>query len=259
MDFKRDEVFYSRLEDLKRCANRGNLGISAFFSPREIFLAEEYLKRGGIEFAFFGGYEDAERKKCYILPEFMGEVEHISQVCEYGYSLEIAALSIKGSGFEKLSHRAIMGSILGLGIERDVVGDIVLQSENEAVFFCDARLVDFFVANLERIGRDKVKVCQIDVADVELPKKKFLQVSDTIASARLDCIVAALCSLSRERAKERIENSLVELNFELEERPDREVLAPAIISIRGVGKFRVLSVSDKTKKGRYRLLAEKYL
>lgn len=259
MDLKKDEVFYSRLEDLKRCANRGNLGISAFFSPREIFLAEEYLKRGGIEFAFFGGYEDAERKKCYILPEFMGEIDHISQVCEYGYSLEIAALSIKGSGFEKLSHRAIMGSILGLGIERDVVGDIVLQSENEAVFFCDVRLVDFFVANLERIGRDKVKVCQIDIADVKLPKKQFLMVSDTVASARLDCIVASLCSLSRERAKERIEASVVELNYELVERPDKEVVAPAIISIRGVGKFRVLSVSDKTKKGRYRLLAEKYL
>ena len=259
MDLKKDEVFYSRLEDLKRCANRGNLGISAFFSPREIFLAEEYLKRSGIEFAFFGGYEDAERKKCYFLPEFMGEIQDVSQICEYGYSFDIAALLIKGSGFESLSHRAIMGSILGLGVERDVVGDIVLLSKNEAVFFCDLKLVDFFINNLERAGRDKISVHQIDISKIELPKKKFLQITDTVASARLDCVVSALCSLSRERAKEKIQNSLVELNFEVEERPDREVVAPAILSVRGVGKFRIVSVSDKTKKGRYRLLAEKYL
>ena len=259
MELKKDEVFYSRLEDLKRCAIRGNLGISAFFSPREIFLAEEYLKRGGIEFVFFGGYEDAERKKCYLLPEFIADVEDAFQICEYGYALDITALLIKGSGFEKLSHRAIMGSILGLGIERDVIGDIVLKNDNEAVFFCDTKLTPFFKDNLERIGRDKVSLREIDLTEIEIPKRNFLNISDTVASSRLDCIVSALCSLSRERAKERIENALVELNFETEERPDREVVAPATISVRGVGKFRILSVSDKTKKGRYRLLAEKYL
>lgn len=259
MDLKKDEVFYSRLEDLKRCAIRGNLGISAFFSPREIFLAQEYLKRGGVEFLFFGGYDDAERKKCYLLPEFIGEIQNIGDICEYGYSLEVDAVLVKGSGFEKLSHRAIMGSVLGLGVQRDVIGDIVLINDNEAVFFCDSQLTDFFEDNLERIGRDKVKLCRIGLDKLELPSKSFLQISDTVASARLDCIVSALCSLSRERAKEKIEGSLVELNFELEERPDKEVAVPAIISVRGVGKFQVVSVSDKTKKGRYRLLAKKYL
>ena len=222
-------------------------------------MAEEYLKHSGVEFAFFGGYEEAERKKCYFFPEFMGEIQDVSQVCEYGYSFDIDALLIKGSGFGHISHRAVMGSILGLGVERDVVGDIVLQNENEAVFFCNSQLTDFFVDNLERVGHDKIKVRKISLSELDLPKRRFLQINDTVASARLDCIVSALCSLSRERAKEKIESSFVELNFAIEERPDREIIAPATVSVRGVGKFRVLSVSDKTKKGRYRLLAEKYL
>ena len=259
MDLKREEFFYSRLEDLKRCAIRGNLGISAFFSPREIFAADEYLKRSGAQFAFFGGYGDAERKKCYFLPEFMEGMDDITKLSEYGYSSEVAALQIKGSGFESLSHRAIMGSILGLGVQRDAIGDIILISNSSAVFFCDEKLCEFFLSDLKKIGRDTVKVECISIDSISLPERRFLQISDTVASARLDCIVAALCSLSRERAKERIEQSLVELNYEIEERPDKEVSAPAILSIRGVGKFRVLSVSDKTKKGRYRLLAEKYL
>ena len=259
MDLKKEEFFYSRLEDLKRCAIRGNLGISAFFSPREIFTATEYLKRSGVQFAFFGGYGDAERAKCYFLPEFMEGIDDIAKISDFGYSSEIVALQIKGSGFEGLSHRAIMGSILGLGVQRDSIGDIVLLSESRAVFFCDERLYEFFLSDLKKIGRDTVKIERIELESVSIPERRFLRISDTVASARLDCIVAALCALSRERAKDRIEQSTVELNYELEERPDREVIAPAILSVRGVGKFRVLSVSDKTKKGRYRLLAEKYL
>ena len=77
------------------------------------------------------------------MPEFVGEIQDIGDMCEYGYSLEVDALLVKGSGFEKLSHRAIMGSVLGLGVQRDVIGDIVLVNDNEAVFFCDSQLIDF--------------------------------------------------------------------------------------------------------------------
>lgn len=250
---------FSRLEDLKRCAIRGNLGVSAFFTPREAFVAEEYLKRSGAAYLFFGGCEDAERKRCYLLPEFIDVVKGATELCEYGYSLGIDALLIKGSGFESISHRAIMGSVLALGIERDAIGDIVLLDDCNAIFFCDSKISDFLVENLDRVGRDKVSLRRIELDESSLPQRQFLQISDTVASARLDCIVSALCSLSRERAKERIEDMLVELNYEVESRPDKEVVTPAILSVRGVGKFKILSVSDKTKKGRYRLIAEKYL
>lgn len=259
MNSKKDEVFFSRLEDLKRCAVRGSLGVSAFFTPQEAFFAEAYLKRSGMQCLFFGGYEDAERKKCYILPEFIETVENAGALLEYGYSLDIDALSITGSPFESLSHRAILGAVLALGVERDRIGDIVLRDEHSAALFCESKMTDFFLSNLDRIGRDKVCVRRADLNSLDLPERRFLQISDTVASARLDCIVSALCSLSRERAKERIESMLVELNYDVEDRPDREVVAPAILSVRGVGKFKILSVSDKTKKGRYRLIAEKYL
>ena len=116
-----------------------------------------------------------------------------------------------------------------------------------------------FEENLERVGRDKVKVYRIDFDESILPERKVLKINDTVASARLDCVVASLCSLSRERAKEKITSSLVELNYECEERPDRIIDTPSVISVRGVGKFRVISLSDVTRKGRYRLVGEKFL
>lgn len=258
MDVKSFDSLFARLDDLKECAVRGNVGISAFFSPREEIAAREYLTRGRVNFISYGGYGDAERKKIYILPDFIEDAS-VEALLEFGFSCEIDCVQIKGSGFEALSHRAVMGSLLGLGIERDVVGDIVMLDESRAVFFCDSRLTEFFCVSLERVGRDKVKVRKIELDENILPEKRVQKINDTVASARLDCVVAAICSISRERAKERIVSSLVELNYECEERADREVSVPAIISVRGEGKFRVLSLNDKTKKGRYRLVAEKFL
>lgn len=252
------ESLFARLDDLRECAVRGNVGISAFFSPKESFVACEYLTHGKVDFFSYGGYTDAERKKIYILPDFIEE-KSVDALFDFGFSCEIDCLSVDGSGFERLSHRAVMGSILGLGIERDAVGDIVMINDNSAIFFCDSKLSEFFCENLDRVGKDKVKVKRIELDESILPERKVQMINDTVASARLDCVVAALCSLSRERAKERIVSSFVELNYECEERADREIGVPAIISVRGVGKFRVISLSDKTKKGRYRLVAEKFL
>ena len=259
MDIKSFDSLFARLEDLKKCAIRGNLGISAFFSPKEIYAAEEYLKRGGIAFISYGGYAEAERRRIYFLPDFMDSVGEAKEICEYGFSLELDVLLIKGSGFETLSHRAVMGSVLGLGIERDVIGDIVMLDDRSALVFCDSKMTEFFCESLERVGRDKVSVTRVESDKTALPARKTHRITDTVASARLDCVVAALCSLSRERAKERIESALVELNYEREERPDKEVTTPSAISVRGVGKFRIISLSDQTKKGRYRLVADKFL
>ena len=262
MDIKSFDSLFARLEDLKECAGRGSLGVSAFFSPREELAASEYLKRAKAAFISFGGYTDAERRKIYILPDYIELLEDndgIEVICDFGFSTDIDCVRIKGSGFEELSHCAVMGSILGLGVERDAIGDIVMLDRHNAVFFCESRLTAFFEENLERVGRDKVKTLRIELDENIIPERKTQKISDTVASARLDCVVSALCSFSRERAKEAILSSLVELNYECEERADREVSVPAVISVRGFGKFKIISLSDKTKKGRYRLMAEKFI
>lgn len=259
MDIKCFDALYARLEDLKKCAVRGNLGVSAFFSPNECYVAENYLKKSGTPYIAYGGYGDAERKRFYILPEYMEEISSPDSFEEYGYSLKIDMISVLGSGFEKITHRAVMGSVLALGIERDVIGDILIKSEKEALIFCDSAMTSFIIENLERVGRDKITLKKLEYGTKISFERKFLTVTDTVASARLDCVVSALCSFSRERARVSIVSSLVELNYNCEERPDKEVTVPSIISVRGVGKFKVVSLSDKTKKGRYRLVAEKYL
>ena len=152
-----------------------------------------------------------------------------------------------------------MGSLLGLGIERSVIGDIAVTDENSAVVFCDTKIVDFLVNEWREVGHDRIRCTRIKEGDFSLPERRYAQINDTVASARLDCVVAALCNLARERARTCVVSELCELDYECETRPDREVSAPALITVRGYGKFRVLSIGGQTKKGRYRLEAQKFL
>jgi RNA-binding protein YlmH len=252
------EELYARLEDIKGCAVRGELGISAFLSPRELHYGEEYLKRSGTEFFSFGGYADAERRKIYVLPDYM-EGAMPNTLGDFGFSSDIVALMLKGSGFERLSHRMVMGSLLGLGIDRSVVGDIVMLDEYSAVVICEHTMAQFLCMSWEKVGRDKIKLSVTELKEDFFPRREYEPISDTVASARLDCVIASICRLSREKAREAVIGKLVEVDHECREQPDREVVTPAIISVRGYGKFRIVSLSDKTKKGRYRLLAEKFL
>lgn len=261
METKNDslEALYARLDDLYARAERGELGISAFLSPRELHYAAAYLERVGRRFITFGGYSDAERRRVYILPDYLEGVEDAWALSDFGLDSEIRMLSVKGSGFVGLNHRDFMGSLLGLGLKRDVIGDIVIVGESEAAVLCDGNIVEFLLSHWEKAGRDKIKVTETDRGSDFAPERRMASVTDTVASPRLDCVVAALCSLSREKAREAVVSALVELDYECEERPDREVRPPCVLSVRGYGRFAVDSLADKTKKGRYRLIGRKYL
>lgn len=258
-------LLFARLDDLAARSAKGEVAISPFLSPRERHFAEGYLARGGVRAISFGGVPDAERRRLYLLPEYIEieEEEDLPTVlCDFGFASEISALRVRGSGYRALSHRDFLGSLLGLGLTRSVMGDILLcgEEQREAVVLCESGVVPFLLTHLERVGNDKVTISLVDADELRTicPERRMIPISDTVASARLDCVVAALCRLSREKARECVERELVELNFEKETRPDRTVEAPAILSVRGVGRYRVLSLGEKTKKGRLRLLAEKY-
>ncbi len=265
MDQRMEEFrgLFARLEDLRRRAEQGEVAITSFQSPRERHYAEGYLSRLGARFGAYGGYEDAERCRIYLLPDYMEgcEGETVAELLEaFGVDREIAVLQITGSGYRTLCHRDFLGALLGLGLTRAVLGDLAVdEAGREAILFCEETIADFIVSELTAVGSDKVRVRRLGEGEWRIPPRRYAPLTDTVASPRLDSVVAALCGLSRERARQTVCAGLVELNFESEDRPDRTVPSGALISVRGMGKFRILSLEDRTKKGRYRLTAEKFL
>lgn len=257
-------VLYAHVEDLCRRAEQGEVASSAFLSPRELHFASRYATRLGARVAAFGGYDGAERCKLYLLPDYIecpendgGDLQ--SCLSAFGFDCEIGALRIRGSGYRALTHRDFLGSLLALGLEREVLGDILVDPDGfGATLLLEKRMLVFLERELMLVANDKVRLTSILLDEITVPERRVQVICDTVASARLDCVIAALCSLSRQRAQETVSRGLVELNFENEDRPDREVVPPAILSVRGFGRYRVLRLEDRTKKGRLRLEAEKY-
>ena len=266
-----DTLLAARVGDMLRVAERGECAVSPFLTPQERVRTERQLARAGVteSAVFWGGYTGAERRRLYLLPSYLLSVPELlppqdtdpvtNPAGVVGREDAVAAVRIEGSGFRELTHRDYLGSLLSLGLERDVLGDIAVQDAHTAVVFCTARVAEFLPGALERVASDRVR-CRIYLPDADFTDgRRTVPVSDTVASPRLDCVVAALTGKSRESAREAITDGLVEVDYLTEERPDRSLTPPVMLSVRGVGKFRLLPFGGETKKGRLRLMAEKFV
>ena len=263
-DSKEQKLFYAKLDDLEKRARGGVVCHSSFMTPSESYKAEKYFEAKGNKdkICFFGGYFEAQRKQIFLLPEyisFSADENNVFDMIEGDFDDAISALKISGSGFRTLLHRDYLGSILSLGIEREKLGDICVADDNSAIVFCSCEVVDFLLFELSSIGNDKVKVERISVDKNMNSMQKYQSFSDTVASERLDCVVASIFNLSREKAQNLIKGGVVEFNYETASKFDSRVEKNDIISARGYGKFIVRDLSQTTKKGRLRLFADKYI
>lgn len=252
-----NEILYAQLRDMMLRAERGTWSCSRFLSPREARLSCEYVQRMGADVCCFteGGYPDAERVKLFVLPDFMNDPAYFAPLAQE----EMCILRMSGGGFCTLTHRDYLGALLALGIERHVLGDVCVLDQKSAFLVCDAGIAPYICAELARVGKDGVKVQRLPWGTpIELPER-YRSISDTVASARFDCVAAALAGLSREKAQLLIRAGECTVDYESCDKCDKIIEPPCVISLRSHGKYRVDDLSTQTKKGRLRLLARKYI
>lgn len=241
-----DSLLKARVDDAVRLSRKAPHFIG-FLDPAEKLDVSEYLSRCPQEFLFFGGFPDADRCFVGFFPDYLEPSE------DY---FPIEAISVKFDKRFELSHRDFLGSLMAQGITRSSVGDILIE-EGRAVFFVKEELSDYFIDNIFKIG--KVGVTLAKGIEGDLPSAhSFEDVTQVIASARLDCIVAGLCGLSRDKAASAVNSGLVQLNYRECTSGSHEVKNSSVISVRGKGKFLIDSLDVKTKKGRLVLKARKY-
>jgi RNA-binding protein YlmH len=256
----------ARIDDLIKASDRGEPVCGNFLTPGEAAFALAYLKEKREEkrVLFLGGYADAERRRLVAIPPYLLDmdgdaVENMSIYFPEIYENAVRAIKICGSGYRKLFHKDYLGSLLALGIERSAIGDIIVLDDSSAVVFCTDKMHSFLLSDVDRIANDKVS-CRDFVPEADFsPTREFMPIRDTVASNRLDCVVGALTDLSREKAQNIIRSGLCEVDYLPEERCDVSVPVPCVVTVRGHGKYRVLSFDGETKKGRLRLVAQKYV
>ena len=258
---REDAHLIARARELLARAARGTVTCTAFLTPREQQLLTRELAADREALYLTGGYAAAERKRMVFLPDYMQGFSPAER--EEMLSEELAGVlvpvQIQGSGYRELSHRDYLGAVLALGIERDAIGDIALFDAYCAVLMTDTVIAAFLAENLTRVAQDAVRVRTVVLPPDFDGGRRLEPVTDTVVSPRADAVVAALLHLSRERAQALFAEGRVEVDYEPLSRYDKELTAGSTLSVRGYGKYILRSVSDRTKRGRYRLVADRYI
>lgn len=245
-----DALLEARLRDAVRLSEEKCFAhFAGFLDEREALFAEKLMKKLGIKnYMLWGGYDGSERVVFGVFPEFL-ELDT--------ESYPIASVTASYRACDTLTHRDFLGAFLAAGIKRETLGDI-LVGEGRTVLFVREEIADFLCTEISKAGRVGIKLskgCEEPLPEVH----QFEEFFSVIASARLDCAVAAVLGTSREKASAAIRSGLVMLNHEETDSVSLTVADGDKISIRGKGRFILDSVGPPTKKGRLKLAGRKYI
>ena len=246
-----DRVLLAKLWDKIQAGIRKNIPAhTGFLSPRELQLAR-YLFGNEPGLYVFGGYEDAQRNMYVYLPDYLEE----SSLMEDGSPLVCLRASFYKD--EAPTHRDFLGALMGCGITRESVGDI-LVGNNSCDFFVTEEIAPYILQNFDSAGRVSLKLTRIPLQEVSLPEQKFSEIKDTVASVRLDSILSSGFRISRSTAAEYICAGRAAIDGLPCEKPDKAVNEGSKLSIRGLGKIRLSQIGHTTKKGRISVVIHRY-
>ncbi len=208
--------------------------------------------RGGPSYLFHGGFEGAERTVCVFLPDWQGPEDWMAED-------ELAAIeaAYPPTGAE-LTHRDLLGGLMGIGLTRERVGDI-LVGETAAQIVCLREAAPIILAQFDQAGRYRLRLRQIPLAELAPAPAEVKVIHDTVSTLRLDAVLASGFSLARGRAAEAVTGGRVSLNHRECLKPDKPVGEGDVLTCRGLGKCVVKTVGGQSRKGRIIIEIERYL
>lgn len=234
---ERERLILRLRQGAERADRLGMACPGRFLAAEERPLALVEAKRCGITASFDGGWPEAERVQVCFHP--VGEEPGFTHVW-----MEVRW----NAHFAKVDHRAMLGSLMALGMDRAFFGDIVVM-EDHACLCVLPEVALRLPMEWTQAGRATLTVRPLDhLPDLEPPHG--VQMRDTVASTRLDSILSSGMKLSRAKAAEIIRQGSVMVDHQAEERVDRMLSSGQLISVRGFGRIRLLAVGEPTRKDR---------
>ena len=194
---------------------------------------------------FEGGFESAERRRGIIFPSFM---------MADGIDTRVSIFKIEVIGSGEVTHSQILGALMGLAIDRSVIGDIIV--DEKGAFFAACREFDSFLkTHFTKVGRHDIRL--EPVTEKLTREQKFEEIDIIVSSMRLDVIVKALMNASRGKAEEYLEAGFVRLNHGVEKKASRVCQMGDILSIRKQGRFKLIENKKTTKRGKFVVVVSK--
>lgn len=222
-----------------------------FLSPPELADVQQMFGQlTEVEMLAWGGYPQAERQRVAIARSDLPLDP--SQVA-------VAAVSVAGNFlFDPATHRDFLGAMLGTGIVREKVGDILVLGERGAQAIVVPEMVEFLEMTLTQVRSVPVKTQRIDFSELKLREPKKKELTTVEASLRLDAIASAGFGMSRNKMAELITGGDVRVNWKEITQSSYQVKSGDLIAIRGKGRLEVGDVAI-TKKERYRVQLTRFV
>ena len=255
---------------------------SDFLSIEEQSALSGFMRRHSKEGVYFyGGYGEAERRMAIFLPDYTEAAEKIASMpkeleereksaeisrilTEYfegnedSCPISVLELSIPPAQRKVLSHRDYLGALMGEGIKREKVGDI-LVSEKGAKIIVIAELCDYLVQNFGKVGSVSVRAKKAPISALKTVEIKTTCLKFTVSSPRIDNILVGIFGISRKDAQSYISRGKVFVSGREISKPDMSLRGGEKIVLRGMGKAIYRGVSGSSKKGKLYITAEKYI
>lgn len=230
-----------RLIDLMEISIRDNtVQFSDFLDPYERKLAMQIARKISIltvsEFPI-----DLEMERKILV--FYGEY-----IRKYQYPVEVFKIQSK---YSNLDHSKILGSVLGLGINREKIGDISTLGKY-AYIVVKKEVSGLISISLKKIGKESIIINPVSLDEYEDNSQCWDEFWTTVPSMRLDAIISEILKIPRAKAKQLILQGFIKVDFRTANRPHEEVNS-GLISVRGYGRFKLFDDFIITKKGRIRI------
>lgn len=224
--------------------------VSDFLDPHGFSIVETISAHyDQISIESDGGYQGAERvKAAFVAEDYAGSID---------FNITAILLSWDYLHYH-ITHRDVLGSLMGLGIKRDVLGDIVVR-QGACHVIVDSSLADYLLQNLVSIGSASVSASAAALEDVPPREERVKEIKTTVPSLRLDVIAAAGYGVSRTRMSDEIAADKIKVNWQSAKNSSQSIKAGDIISMRGRGRVEVCEIIGQTKKGRISILLRRFI
>ena len=257
-----DELLIAVAEDkIKQCNDRNIPTGTGFLDPHQQSVIRTRFGSGDavIRILYYGGYDDAERVMMICVPDYFmmplktgrneegmnGVVSDLMCVIRVSHS-EKASASRSG---RPLSHGDYLGALMGLGIQRESVGDILVRPDG-ADIIVPCEIADYIVKELSQAGQSRLDAEKHEISELILPVREFRVFHDTVASLRLDNIVSSAFGLSRSKALMAIKSGLVFVDHVEVLKPSVMIKEGTEIVVRHKGRAILSEIGGTSKKGR---------
>ena len=276
-----DKLILAQAEDrIEQCQNYDMLTHTGFLDARQQSLARRSfgVRQGDVQLLYYGGYEDADRVIMVCLPYYMSDAVNAESLSappaeDTGAAENAAAAPVrelltviratapKGSHASRsgrsLSHSDYLGALMGLGIKRTVVGDILVREDGADIIVL-SEIADYLMQTFASAGRSHLSLARLPIEALIVPAHETHEIHDTVASLRLDAVLAAAFRLPRGKAADAIRQGLVFVDHLEATKADMPVEEGAELVIRHKGKAILSEVGGRSRKDRINVTFTKF-